>query len=178
MPTFEYAFTVGAPRPYVTAFHQDTRTLSRLSPPPIFIQLHHFEPLAENAEASFTMWFGPVPVRWRAVHTEVGPEGFTDTQLSGPLRRWQHTHRFTAIDEGHTLVEERIRYEHAAGLRGLFTRLLFNRPALTLLFSYRRFVTRRALGEGNLGGGSIAIILVTLLLVVAWNQWRQEEASR
>lgn len=147
MPTFNYSFTVAAPRPAVTAFHHDTRVLKRLSPPPLFVQLHRFEPLAENAEASFTMWFGPIPLRWRAVHTDVGPGGFTDTQLSGPLARWQHRHRFTALDDRRTQVDEEIRYEHAPGPRGLFTRLFFNRPALTLLFTYRQLVTRRALGE-------------------------------
>lgn len=147
MPTFDYSFIVNAPRPAVTAFHQDTRVLKRLSPPPIFIQLHRFEPLAENSEASFTMWVGPIPLRWRAVHTDVGAEGFTDTQLSGPLARWQHRHRFTALDDSRTHVEEQITYEHAPGLKGGFTHLLFNRPALTLLFTYRQLVTRWALRE-------------------------------
>lgn len=145
MPEFNYSFTVPAPRAAVTAFHHGTSVLKHLSPPPIFVQLHRVQPLAENSEATFTMWFGPIPLRWHAIHSNVGSGGFTDTQVTGPLRHWEHTHRFIAVDERNTRVEEQIRYEHATGLKGWFTRLFFNRPALTLLFTYRQLVTRWAL---------------------------------
>ena len=182
MATFNYSFTVAVPRPAVTAFHHDTRALKRLFPPPIIVELHHFEPLAENAEASFTMWFGPIPLRWRAVHTDVSPEGFTDTQLTGPLARWQHTHRFVAVDDEHTRVEEHINYEHEPGLKGLFTRLLFNRPALTLLFSYRQLVTRWALrrnGVGNRGPAWAVVLLAipALIFLLQRRMRRKEEDS-
>jgi len=179
MPTFTYSFTVPAPRPAVAAFHRDTRVLKRLSPPPIFIQLHRFEPLAENSEASFTMWFGPIPLRWRAVHTGVGPEGFTDTQLAGPLDRWQHKHRFTALDGGHTRIEEHIIFEHAPGFKGTFTRLFFNRPALTLLFTYRQLVTRLALREQAPAGTrrrwptALVAVFALFLIIRLWSRFRQ-----
>lgn len=145
MPTFDHAFAVAAPRADVADFHGDARVLKRLMPPPLFLSLHQAGELREGAVAEFTMWFGPLPVRWRAIHVDVSDSGFTDVQLSGPLRRWQHTHRFIPLDEERTLVQDHVAYEHPAGARGWLTRLLFNRASLAFLFAYRRFVTRRAL---------------------------------
>ena len=146
MPTFAYEFEVRAPLAAVAHFHRDTRTLRRLSPPPLIVQLHRVEPLAEGSAAEFTLWFGPLPLRWLAVHSAVDPlHGFTDTQVRGPLRRWQHTHRFAAAGPRMTRVTEHIEFEHRAGAAGWLTRLLFAPPGLRFLFWYRSWVTRRAL---------------------------------
>lgn len=140
---FDYSFTVRAPLAAVAEFHHDTRALKRLTPPPLFAQLHRVEPLAENSVAEFTLWFGPLPVHWVAIHSSVDPQrGFTDTQQSGPMLYWQHTHRFEAVDDGATRVSEHIEYAHHPGRRGVFSRLLFNPPALRALFFYRGLVTR------------------------------------
>lgn len=142
MPTFDYSFTVSAPVEAVAAFHRDTSVLKKLTPPPIFAQIHSFEPLGEGSIAEFTLWFGPLPIRWRAVHSDVSEYGFTDTQVNGPLRYWQHTHRFTPISPNLTRVEEHVAYAHFAGRHGLLTRLLFARPGLYMLFTARKWLTR------------------------------------
>ena len=148
MPTrhvFDHNFTVNAPLAAVAAFHRDARVLPRLTPPPIRVQLHRVDPLGEGAIAAFTLWFGPLPVRWVAVHSQVDTlRGFTDTQRSGPLKFWRHTHAFAALDTSTTRVSEHVEYEHHAGWRGWLSRLLYNRPALEFLFAYRAWVTRRA----------------------------------
>jgi ligand-binding SRPBCC domain-containing protein len=146
MDSFTFSFTVNAPLDAVARFHHDTRALTRLTPPPIVVQLHRVEPLAEGSISEFTMWIGPLPLRWRALHTHVDPlHGFTDTQTLGPMQHWQHTHTFTAEGPGVTRVHEHVEYQHRTGLRGLFTRLLFARPGLAFMFAYRRLATSRAL---------------------------------
>lgn len=147
MPTFKHTFNVAAPCADVASFHGDVRVLKRLMPPPLFVRLHQGGELTEGAVADFTMWFGPLPVRWRALHIHVDEAGFTDVQIRGPLRRWRHTHRFIPLDEYATRVQDHIVYEHPAGPRGWLTRLLFNRASLTFLFRYRQAVTRRALSR-------------------------------
>jgi ligand-binding SRPBCC domain-containing protein len=147
LPTFSFSFIVNAPLEVVAAFHQDTQVLKQLSPFPIIAQIHEYEPLADESEAKFTLWFGPVPVRWHAVHSDVGLNGFTDTQVSGPLKYWRHVHRFNVVDEDTTRVEEHITFEHDGGLRGLFSRLLFNKPGLYALFTARKIITRRAVAR-------------------------------
>ena len=147
MAIFDYSFEVAATVEMVSAFHKDTSVLKKLTPPPIIAQIHDFEPLGEGSKADFTLWFGPVPVRWQAVHSDVSLNGFTDTQVKGPLKRWQHQHRFSAIDEETTVVSEHIDYEHDSGRRGLWSRLLFSNLGLFMLFTARKIITRRALAE-------------------------------
>jgi ligand-binding SRPBCC domain-containing protein len=154
MPTFDYIFTVDAPQVVVVAFHQDASVLKTLTPPPIFAQIHNYEPLGENSVANFTLWFGPFPIHWRAIHSNVNENGFTDTQARGPLKRWQHTHRFRAIDDEVTMVSEHIDYEYQSGLQGLTGRLIFSKPALYLLFTARKLITRRQIGRTMPGGHS------------------------
>ena len=149
--SFDFTFTVRAPVAAVADFHRDTRALKRLTPFPVFVQLHHVEPLAEGSLADFKLWFGFLPVHWVAVHSNVDPQqGFTDTQQSGPMRFWQHTHRFDSVDVNTTRVSEHIEYAHHSGWRGLVSRLLFNPLALRLLFFYRGLVTRFTLESSRL----------------------------
>ncbi|MBK8985730.1 MAG: hypothetical protein IPM39_06555 [Chloroflexi bacterium] len=142
MPRFDYAFMVNAPLTAVSAFHHNTHVLKTLTPPPIFAQIHHFDPLADGAIAEFTLWFGPLPVRWKAIHSQVSENGFTDTQVSGPLQSWRHTHTFAAVTPTTTRVHEHIEYSHFDGRRGLLSRLLFAKPGLFLLFTARQLITR------------------------------------
>lgn len=145
MPVFDTSFDVNASLEAVSAFHADTRALKRLNPPFVVVQLHRVDPMAEGSVSEFTLWMGPLPVRWRAVHSQVSDRGFTDTQESGPLAFWRHSHRFEALGENHTRIHEYIEYAYPSGWRGLLPRMLFGRLGLTALFSYRKWATRRAL---------------------------------
>lgn len=155
MPTFYFEFTVDAPVTAVSDFHHDPRALKRLAPPPMVMQLREVEPLAEGSIAKFTMWVGPLPIHWTAVHTDVNANGFTDTQVlgEGPASYWKHTHRYTAVSPHQTHQTEKIEYEHGTGFYGVLTRILFAKPSLYLLFTYRKWATRyyvrRALQEPN-----------------------------
>ena len=86
MPVFDFGFTVNASLPVVRDFHSDTRALRRLTPPPALIRLHEVEPLAEGSVSMFTLWVGPLPLRWTAVHRRVSERGFTDVQSVGPAK--------------------------------------------------------------------------------------------
>ncbi len=143
MPVFDSRFRVEAPVVVVSAFHFEPGILKQLTPPLMIMQVHQFEPVAEGSLAEFTMWMGPIPVRWKAVHSDVSPAGFTDTQIAGPMKSWVHTHRFLPLDDGATEVHDHIEFEHHRGLRGIWSRLLFPRPGLKLLFAIRRHITRR-----------------------------------
>ncbi len=147
MPQFNYEFTVAAPVAAVAAFHGSTDVLKKLSPPPMFVQIHSFGEMEEGMIADFTLWLGPIPLRWQAEHSNVSQNGFTDTQIKGPLRSWQHTHSFVAEGPQQTRVREQIDYTHPSGLKGIFTRLLFGKPGLLFLFSYRKRVTQKGVAH-------------------------------
>lgn len=145
MKIFDDTFKVKAPLYKVQAFHRDTTSLKKLNPPPVIVQLHRVDPMAEGSISEFTLWMGPVPVHWRAIHSQVSELGFTDTQERGPMERWQHTHRFQPINDQVTQIHEHIEYEHLPGWRGILFRLLFNPLGLKALFTYRKWATRQAL---------------------------------
>ena len=150
MPVFDFSFTVDAPLSAVRDFHRDTSALKRLTPPPTFVRLISIEPLAEGSVSKFVLWVGPLPLRWTAVHRDVSDRGFTDVQAAGPAAAWAHTHTFTPLSDGRTRIDEHIEFEHKTGLWGIITRLLFSKPNLWLMFSYRRFVTRWFLRRRNM----------------------------
>jgi ligand-binding SRPBCC domain-containing protein len=103
--------------------------------------------MAEGSISEFTLWMGPLPLRWRAVHSQVSDQGFTDTQERGPMARWRHTHRFESLDSDSTRIHEHIEYQHHPGWRGLLSRLLFGSIPLQITFAYRKWATRRALSS-------------------------------
>lgn len=142
MPTFDFSFTVKAPLHDVTEFHRDTSALKKLTPPPMIVQIHEVEPMGEGSISRFTLWFGPLPIRWKAVHSRVSSYGFTDTQQEGPAKSWVHTHTFTPINDSETRIDEHIEYEHGTGFWGVVTRVLFAKPNLYIMFTYRKIVTR------------------------------------
>ena len=59
-----------------------------------------------------------MPIRWRTEIVEWRPPvGFTDVQLSGPYRRWEHTHRLRPVDGGTEIYDHvvyRLPYEPLA----------------------------------------------------------------
>ena len=78
-----------------------------------------------------------VPIRWRTEIVEWRPPvGFTDVQLSGPYRRWEHTHRLRPVDGGTEIYDHvvyRLPYEPLASLLAPVT----VRRWLTAIFDYR-----------------------------------------
>ncbi|HIF00674.1 MAG: hypothetical protein ABGZ23_21735 [Fuerstiella sp.] len=147
MPVFDFRFTVDAPVEAVSAFHFEPGILKTLTPPLMIMRIHRFEPLAEESVSDFTMWIGPIPIRWQAVHSNVSASGFTDTQSSGPMKSWIHTHSFAATDENTTEVHEHVEFEHFGGLRGIRSRILFPQFALLALFTMRKLITRREISQ-------------------------------
>ncbi len=149
MPTpriFEHRSVIPATVEDVTAFHDHPRAFQRLTPPPVFIQIRRHEVQSlTHGKVAFTMWFGPVPVRWVAQH-EPGPiaTSFIDRQINGPMAQWIHEHVFQPVENGVELID-RVTYAHKPGWRGWLTRLFFDGLPLRFLFTYRHWRTRKAL---------------------------------
>lgn len=93
-----------------------------------------------------------VPFRWRTrIDTFEPGRRFVDVQLSGPYRRWTHSHLFVPLDRG-TVVVDAVVYQLPLGPIGAAGHGLFVRPSLHHIFDYRRRRIAELLGEGNLRG--------------------------
>ncbi len=146
MPTFHHSAQVDATLEAVQAFHHDPRNFRRLTPMPI--QVHHYEWSGPTGRVDFTVWFGPLPMRWEAA-LERHAAGFIDRQENGPLKSWAHKHSFTSLGPGLTRIDDDIEYQYQPGWRGRVSRLAFAPPALRVLFAYRIWRTRRRLNSAT-----------------------------
>lgn len=146
---YQHTFHVHAPLSVVADFHAQSASMGAITPPPVKAQVHQAPArLNEGDEMDFTLWLGPLPIRWVARIEDVSGNGFSDRQLRGPFRRWVHRHQFRAIDNQTTEVIDEIE----AGLQphplwavvGLG--MWLNLP---LLFAYRGWKTKRLLEKNH-----------------------------
>ncbi len=141
--TFEHRSMIPTTMDAMIAFHEDPAAFGRLTPPPILSQIHRREWRSmRDAEIEFTLWFLILPLRWVARH-EPGPTptSFVDRQVKGPVKVWVHRHLFEQTSGGIVLID-RLTILHHDGIKGIFTRLLFNMLSLRILFFYRHLRTR------------------------------------
>jgi ligand-binding SRPBCC domain-containing protein len=146
---YGHLFRVRAPLAAVAEFHRQANSMAAITPPVIPMQMEQGPSrLDRGDQMSFTMWLGPLPVKWRAYIGQLSSGGFEDHQLEGPFRYWVHRHAFAQVDEHTTEVTDEVQ----AGLRwhplwapiGLSMWL-----GLPLLFAFRGWMTRRLLESGQ-----------------------------
>ena len=103
------------------AFFADARKLQAITPPWLRFRIVQAPPrLEQGALLEYRLRLFGAPIRWRTEIVEWRPPfGFTDVQLAGPYRRWEHTHRLRRVAGGteiHDRVVYRLPYEPLAGL--------------------------------------------------------------
>jgi ligand-binding SRPBCC domain-containing protein len=143
MPVIRSRGWVNAPVAEVFAFFDDPANLGRIMPPPAAIRLARVDPqpAGQPADAGSILEFryglGPWrPLVWVVrIEERVPGERFRDSTLSGPVARFEHTHRFRASRSGRgTWVEDEIRFHVGPGgafggaldaVAGLVMRLTF-----------------------------------------------------
>ncbi len=137
------------------AFFADAGNLEAITPPWLrFRILDAPRTLERGSLLVYRLRLFGVPIRWRTEIVEWrAPFGFTDVQLAGPYRRWEHTHRLRPVAGGteiHDHVVYRLPYEPLTGLLAPVT----VRPWLRAIFDYRARQTAARLRRGNPGRGS------------------------
>lgn len=142
---YSHRFEVRAPLAKVAEFHNRAASMAAITPPPIVVRIHRSQViLEEGGEMDFTMWLGPLPLRWLARIENVSTNGFTDRQLHGPFAEWVHRHTFIPMDEQTTAVIDeitmRLRAHPVWWLIGMGLRV-----GLPVLFAYRGWKTRSLL---------------------------------
>jgi len=113
MPMIRSRSWVGAPVEGVFAFFDDPANLARLMPPPVGIRLLRVEsaPPQAGSIVEFRYGIGPLQRSWTIRMLEHVPnQRFVDETLSGPMRRFHHSHAFTPARRGGTWIEDRIDY--------------------------------------------------------------------
>lgn len=93
---------------------------------------------------AFTLWAGPLPIRWVACIEDASEQGFSDRQLSGPFGSWVHRHGFDRVDDHTTDVVDRIEAAYSKHpFWAVVGRLMW--LGMPLLFAFRARRTRAIL---------------------------------
>ncbi|MEE2681004.1 MAG: TIGR01777 family oxidoreductase [Planctomycetota bacterium] len=115
MPAFAKSSLVPAPLHDLRKWHFQSKALLRLLPPWSGARVLEIPPaLADGAIVRLDV---PVPPlrrkEWVSRIEKVDPERcFTDVQVSGPFRSWEHEHSFLAgDDEGTSRIQDSLTYE-------------------------------------------------------------------
>ena len=146
---YHHRFTVKAPLADVARFHSQSASMGAITPPPILVRVHVApETLRDGDRMDFTMWLGPMPVRWLAQIEQTTPTSFVDRQISGPFASWVHQHTFEPIDAETTAVIDEV---NATLHRNWFWKLVGVGMwiGLPILFAFRGWKTRRMLEQSG-----------------------------
>lgn len=145
MMMYRHRFRVRAPLATVAAFHARSNSMAAITPPPIIVRAAPAPVvLGSGDRLDFTLWLGPLPVRWVAQIDNATQEGFTDRQIRGPFAQWIHRHSYRSLDGDVTEVRDQVqaslRQHPFWGPVGLAMWI-----GMPLLFAYRGWRTRRLL---------------------------------
>ncbi len=132
--------TIDLPRAEVFDFFADAGNLERITPPELNFYIITPQPIdiRKGALIDYRLKLRGFPVTWR---TEISlwepPFRFVDQQLKGPYKQWIHTHTFTEIDTGTTLIEDEVRYRLPMEPLGDIAHFMVRRE-LEYIFDYRQ----------------------------------------
>lgn len=122
-------------------FFSKPGNLSLITPPDMefrILTVLNDDPIYEGMRIRYIVRpFGNIPLHWE---TEIGKTialtEFTDKQLKGPYKKWEHRHVFTPLNNG-TLMTDEVVYELPLGLLGRLAHLLFVKKRIEAIFRYR-----------------------------------------
>jgi ligand-binding SRPBCC domain-containing protein len=142
---YRHIFRVKAPLAAVAEFHSRSASMPAITPPPMIVRVHDAPArLTSGDEMDFTLWAGPVPLRWVAGIEDASETGFTDRQVRGPFAHWVHRHSFERVTDDITDVNDQVEAElkrHLLwGAAGLLMWI-----GMPVLFAFRGWKTKRIL---------------------------------
>lgn len=149
MATFRRECVLPAPVEEAFAWHSRPGAFSRLvSPAARFREISHAGGIEDGAENVFDIRVGPIWRRWVASHDGyVENRRFRDTQVSGPLPSWTHTHLFAPIGDGSCRMTDDVEYEMPGGPLGRIASSVAERLMLEPMFRFRHARTRNDLSR-------------------------------
>lgn len=144
MKTFCYHTTQLLPASLEEAwqFFSSAGNLAYITPPELDFTVLTYLPEGEIYEGMIIDYrvrplFG-IPLHWQTEIVKVNrPFMFTDRQLSGPYRKWEHTHIFEPKDNG-LLMKDEVVYQLPLGIIGTIAHAIVVRKKLEQIFAFRR----------------------------------------
>lgn len=139
MPIYEKRSTIDAPASALFAWHTRPGAFERLAPPWEHLRvLSRYGGLTDGSRVTFEIRRGPLKARWEALHRDfVDGVQFTDVQVAGPFRRWEHTHRVEPAGDGRSTLIDVVDYALPFGPLGALAASLAGDRFFERLFAFR-----------------------------------------
>ena len=84
-----------------------------------------------------------IPVHWQTEIIKVNKaNSFTDRQLKGPYKVWEHTHTFNILNNG-ILMHDVINYQLPFGFAGNIAHALLVKKKIEHIFAYRKNILEK-----------------------------------
>ena len=124
----------------VFPFFADAYNLEKITPELLSFKIESVSTpvVQKNTEIVYNLKVHGIPMKWRTDIAEWNPPfQFVDNQLSGPYKRWHHTHSFIEVPGG-TLMTDRVKIQLPMGYLGWIVARLPVLSDVSKIFSYRR----------------------------------------
>ncbi len=135
-------------------FFSSAKNLAKITPPEldfkILTQVDEKKEIYEGMLMEYTVkpLLG-IPLRWETKITKLEkPKYFTDKQLKGPYKIWEHTHTFIEKENG-ILMKDIVNYELPFGFLGNIAHKLIVRKKVEQIFTYREEILKKIFKDGN-----------------------------
>ena len=162
MSRFRYSTHLPFSPEQVFDWYMRPGALERLTPPWAQVRVLEREGgIQDGGRIVLGIKQGPAEIKWEVRHTEF-QEGrqFRDEQISGPLEKWDHTHRFTPADDGGCVLEDDIEWAAPLGSPGQLFAEGFIERELDRLFSFRHVRLQHDLKlHSRYGGKPLTVVL-------------------
>lgn len=143
MKTYTLTYTQQLPITIEQAweFFSNPQNLLKITPPEMKFELLtdlSSQPIVEGLLINYTVRpLLNIPLGWTTKITHVNaPHSFSDIQLKGPYKLWNHTHTFVTTPKG-VLMTDTIEYALHLGILGQLGNTLFVRKKVQGIFNYR-----------------------------------------
>lgn len=90
-----------------------------------------------------------IPLKWKTEICEVkAPWSFTDRQVKGPFRLWEHSHLFIENENG-ILVRDHVSYQMPFGILGKMAHGWVVSKQIQHIFNYRKEILKKILEKNG-----------------------------
>lgn len=139
MAIYEKRSVIDSPAPTLFAWHTRPGAFERLAPPWEHLRIvSRHGGISDGSRVTLELRRGPLKTRWEALHRDfVEGQQFTDVQVAGPFKRWEHTHRVEPVDGGKAILIDRVEYALPFGPLGAVAGGPIARRMMDRLFAFR-----------------------------------------
>jgi len=145
MQVYERRLRIPAPAAQVFAWHERPECLRELIPPGDPVRVLEAEGgIRDGGRVVLQVGVWPFRMKWRAIHRDyVAGHQFCDEQVSGPFRRWIHTHTVLADGPEASWLIDHVEYALPFGAPGELLAGWLVRRKLKRMFAWRHEMTLR-----------------------------------